>query len=246
VHTSRCSESVSLPRRCKCSCGGWLHGGLAPLPPMPGGQGAGQRVSSGAGGYRLPERRSAHPINKKLAEAIAAALDSPSMESAAVDEIIDAVERAVEQAVDSLPPQERAQIRRHYEGDHHGSHLVCGLLAAVVEALAPLAEADKLIAEAVVDAAIPERAGFLGNLTAELMKQIVSQVVQAVAHTALAKVKALVKLLRGCAVAICPTPEGHEAVRENCLKPLAAEEAGDAVRSELDKDMGEWPSGQIA
>jgi hypothetical protein len=168
------------------------------------------------------------------------------MESAAVDEVVDAVEEAVKQAVDSLSPQGQARIRRHYEGDSLGGHLVCGLLAAVVEALAPLADADKLISEAVVNAAMPDRSGFLGNLTAELMKRIISRVVQAVAHTALVKVKALVKLLRGCAVAICPTPEGHEAVRENCLKPLAAEVTGDAVRSELDKDMGEGLRGQIA
>lgn len=168
------------------------------------------------------------------------------MEIAAVDEVVDAVEEAVKQAVGSLSPQGQAQIRRHYGDGGLDGHLVCGLLAMVVEALAPLADADKLISEAVVDAAIPDRSGFLGDLTAELMKRIVSRVVQAVAHTALAKVKALVKLLRACAVAICPTPEGHEAVRENCLKPLAAEVTGDAVRSELDKGLGEGLRDQIA
>lgn len=192
-----------------------------------------------------PEHRPTHAINEKLAEVIATALGSPSMECAAIDEVVDAVEQAVEQALDSLPPQEQARIRRHYEGDRHGSHLVCGLLAAVVEAVAPLADADQRIAEAVVEAALPERAGLLGKLTAELMKRIVARVVQAVGHTTLAKLKALVTLLRACAIAICPAPGSHEAVRENCLKPLAAEQAGDTVRSELEKDPGEEPDDQI-
>ncbi len=93
----------------------------------------------------------------------------------------------------------------------------------VVQVLAPVAEAESTIGDAVEAAATPRYATFTDVVAAKSLAGIVSRVVEAAGQGVLVKAKAVVQALRSFAVASCPDVDRHALVAEECLAPLAGE-----------------------
>jgi hypothetical protein len=215
MHTSRCSNSTSS--RCTCSCGGGQHGVAA--------QGPWRFANPGMGQLSHPSWRDRAPahaelwVNDRVAEYIARIVDlDGDVDAAMVSEVADVVQEAVEAAVATLPRRQRKALHREA-----GSHLVCTLLAGAVQVLAPFADADQLIAQAVARAVAPHATSLPEALSARLLQDMVARIVDLAGHTTLAKAKGVVRLMRIAAFALCPAPDHHKAVRGHCLAPLGGE-----------------------
>jgi hypothetical protein len=158
-------------------------------------------------------------------------VDSPDpLNVVAKKEVADAAQRVVEAAVADLPRGQQRAVREHAEG-----HLICGLLAVVVQVLAPIAEAESTIGEAVEVIATPKHASVTDIVAAKLLMGIVSWVVEAAGQGVLVKAMAVVKVLRGFAVASCPDVDRHDLVAQECLAPLAGEQVNNLTPLGLDE-----------
>lgn len=102
--------------------------------------------------------------------------------------------------------------------------------------LAPTAEAESTIGDAVEAAATPRHATFTDVVAAKLLGGIVSRVVEAAGQGVLVKAKAVVKVLRAFAVASCPNVDRHALVAEECLAPLAGEQVNTLTHLGLDEE----------
>jgi hypothetical protein len=139
------------------------------------------------------------------------------------------VQQTVKDAIADLTPRQRQKLRARLSG----WHLICGVLVMVVQALEPFAEADQQIAEALAPLARPHRRGLAEMVTAKVLKKLITRFIQVVGQAAFAKAKAVLKLLRICAIVICPDPEQHPEIRLHCIDPLVGEAVNAAAISQL-------------
>src|SRR5690242_15309411 len=122
MHTSQCANSTST--RCKCSCGGSLHGFGGPTTqgPWPNSTMSPKPSPSPAGG-------GVADWTDRASELIASVFVDAGgdLDAALVQEVAGGVQRTVEAALTDLPSVQQQELRERL-----GWHLICGLLAMAV------------------------------------------------------------------------------------------------------------------
>jgi hypothetical protein len=148
---------------------------------------------------------------------------------AVIDEAADAVADAIAEQLFPDEPKKQARAKP----DLWANHAVCSVLAAMADALDHL---NRLVPELVEDAV---RAQLLARGATELRAEIGGKAAKVIAdklQTALTGgvITDRVEALRYAAIAACPDPERHPAVREYCEKPIAKEFLTTEVRAVLE------------
>lgn len=221
-HRRDCEESPRDKSTCTCECDGEFHGIAAPSqadtspppdPPPPPAPPASDDDGDDVG----PQHREGAVVAWLVLN-----WDTPSgmLSQAAATAIADEVDKAVVDSGDSW--RIRSRVRRR--------HGLCSLLVLAVDGLAPLAEADSLVGDAVADLVVPDTHGFADTVMSEVVSHVVAELVSSALGGQLARAQDVLRALRMLAVAACPAPRRHVELWRSCAAPLAEEMTHTAVR----------------
>lgn len=219
AHTGRCAGAKTDVRKCRCSCGGLLHGGADGTPAFAGASPSWSTDSSAARGEgstpiisEPSEARS--PIDEALSEIADWLAKNPSVKEQA-EAIADIIG---EQAVKVLTEHGYALTRRELTS----SHFICAVLAAIARAIDEFQkQLDK----------VPDRVISLitGAGSDSALKDIAVHVIVRSSWRAISglpifsQVSTLLRATRIAAILTCPAPDQHAEVVRYCLYPLAEE-----------------------
>jgi hypothetical protein len=211
AHNAKCSNATKP--RCRCSCGGVLHGGGA------------QRLGDGPWGGSV-----AYEHNHRETY-LGDTLDGPTvrlLDGLFVSPTVDLVDTTSDLIADEIA---RALGRRgvEFRKDLRQSHTICSFTVVLVEAMTTLLEAAptaaREMAERVIEEIVRRRpGGVVGRLNAKTAGKVAKVLVGKFQDTTtLGSLRLYITVCRCVAVASCPDPEDHPEVRERCIDPLRKE-----------------------
>jgi hypothetical protein len=217
AHTGRCAGAKTDVRKCRCSCGGLLHGGTDGASTF-----AGASPSWSTGSSAGPDEGSVpiipgpsearSPIDEALSEIADWLAKNPSVKEQA-EAIADIVG---EQAVKVLTEYGYALTRRELTS----SHFICTILAAIARAIGEFQkQLDK----------VPDRVISLitGMVSGSVLSDIAVRVIVRSSWRAISElpifgqVSVLLRVARIAAILTCPALDQHTEVVRFCLYPLA-------------------------
>lgn len=191
THTARCAESAST--RCKCDCGGSLHG-MAPGP-----------VYRALFDARATETRANPAVLVGVDEVVIAVLDELVRRAPGDMNRLEAIVEDVLAGeawillLDSKPPKRKLN-RRHW---------LCAILADVATALAELTDIPGMIGQTVYDGCVDQ--GW-GKLRSKAAAEMTERLAALALSPALDPVSSLPMQIRILAMMFCPAPDKHPAL----------------------------------
>jgi hypothetical protein len=217
AHTGRCAGAKTDVRKCRCSCGGLLHGGADGTPTFAG---ASPSWSTGSGAARgegsapiisgPPEARS--PIDEALSEIADWLAKNPSVKEQA-EAIADIVG---EQAVKVLTEHGYALTRRELTS----SHFICAVLAAIARAIDEFQKQLDKVPDRVISL-ITGRGSVFGDVAVHVTVRYSWRAISGL--PIFGQVSTLLRATRIAAILTCPALDQHAEVVRFCLYPLAEE-----------------------
>jgi hypothetical protein len=219
AHNRRCSNSMSDPRRCKCSCNGDYHGGTySSLGIANSGSGKQDGPHTGTSKGLAPmlrePRNSSAPVHRAVTEIIdwLAANPTTADQATAIADIV------AEQTVAALKKYGPAAPRQELTLNH----FLCGLLAAFAQAIDKLKHMLDQVPDTVISL-IVGRSDQLG-LSAVAVRVAVQASWRLIMQLPVfGQIDSLLRATRIAAVLACPALDEHEEVIQNCLYPLGGD-----------------------
>lgn len=219
AHTERCAGAKTDARKCRCSCGGLLHGGADGTPTFAGASPSWSIGSSAApdeGSAPIisepPEARS--PIDEALSEIADWLAKNPSLKEQA-EALADIVG---EQAVKVLTEHGYALTRRELTSNH----FICAVLAAIARAIDGFQNQLDKVPDRVISLISGMGSGSVRSDVA--VHVIVRSSWRAISGLPIfGQVSTLLRATRIAAILTCPALDQHAEVVRYCLYPLAEE-----------------------
>jgi hypothetical protein len=225
AHTSRCSNSTS--KRCRCSCGGYEHGGPAPTAGVAWGREV-HLIHAHVETRLGPALKGAVVrIFARLFKATIESTDGKTIEDVLLDAAADTI---ADSLVDAIEPDPRERRRRKKRWRRQ--HVFCSIFVAVVQGLQELKASVPTLVEEAVRAAFAERAGI--DLSAEMTAKAAGALTSKIQNALLGGApEAYIRTCQLLAIASCPDPEQHPEVVIYCELPIAHDYLSAEVRGVL-------------
>lgn len=219
AHTGRCTGAKTDVRKCRCSCGGLLHGGAGGTPAF-----AGASPSWNTSSIAAPDEDSAPIISgpfearSPIDEALSEIADWLGKNPSAGDQAEAIADIVGEQAVKVLTKHGYALTRRELTS----SHFICAVLAAIARAIDESRKQFDKVPDRVIS--LMTRMGSYSVPSDVAVHVIVRSSWRAISGLPIFdQVSTLLRATRIAAILTCPAVDQHADVVRFCLYPLAEE-----------------------
>lgn len=232
AHNSRCEKSTTDARKCRCSCNGRHHGGATYYSH--GTVGSRSRMENGTSpgipNGQPPRHTGPGDMTATVQRAVTEIIDWLAENPTAAEQVTAIADLVAEQAVEALKKHGHATSRQELRLNH----FLCGLLAALAEAIDKFKQALDRVPDAVISMIIG-KSDQLG-LSAVAVRVAVRSSWRLIKQLPVfSQIDNLLRAVRIAAVLTCPAPERHEDVLRNCLYPLG----GDVISAATEKRLEE-------
>jgi hypothetical protein len=232
AHNSRCEKSTTDARKCRCSCNSRHHGGATHYSH--GTAESSSHLENGPGPSTRndspPRHTSSRDMVVTVQRAVTEIIDWLAENPTAAEQVTAIADLVAEQAVEALKKHGQATSRRELEANH----FLCGLLAALAEAIDNFRQALDRVPDAVI-AMIIEKSDQLGLNAMAVRVAVRSSWRLIMQLPVFSQIDNLLRVARIAAVLVCPAPDRHEDVLRNCLYPLG----GDVISAATEKRLEE-------
>jgi hypothetical protein len=229
AHSRRCANSMSDPRRCRCSCNGDYHGGTySSLSTANSGSGKEDGSDTGTSKGLAPMPREPKDRSAAVHRAVTEIVDWLAENPTAADQATAIADIVAEQTVATLKKYGRVTSRQELTLNH----FLCGLLAAFAQAIDKFKHSLDRVPDTVISL-IAGRSDQLGFRAVAVRVAVRTSWRLIMQLPVFGQIDSLLRATRIAAVLACPALDEHEEVIQNCLYPLGGDVVSAATMQRL-------------